>query len=105
MVQNSSKEEMLKIKKENPLSASSHDLLGSCLTILAGVFGKWQSGKEGKDAKGNDIMILGIWQIGTGPDALENYWGALLLESLNKERTVKIHYLSHAIKCKQLPRN
>jgi hypothetical protein len=95
MVQNSSKEEMLKIKKENPLSASSHDLLGSCLTILVGVFGKWQSGKEGKDAKGNEIMLLGIWQRGNGPEAFANYWGALLPEMLNKERIVKFYSSSH----------
>ena len=80
MLQNSNKEGVAKIKKENPLCASSHDLFGSCLTILAGVFGKWQSGKE-EDAKGNENMILGIWQTGSGPEALENYWGVLLFES------------------------
>jgi len=84
MLKNSSKEEILKTKKENPLSASSHDLFGSGLTILAGVFGKWQSGKE-KDAEGNETMILGIWQAGNGQEALERYWGTLMLESLKQE--------------------
>ena len=40
------KEEADKIKKENPIDASSHDLLASCLTIFTGVFGKSQADKE-----------------------------------------------------------
>ena len=78
VVRDCRKDEMLKIekiKKENPLSASSHDLLGSCLTMLAGLFGKWQSRKE-KDAEGKEKMILGIWTTSGGPDALEKYWAA-----------------------------
>ena len=31
-----------KIKKAHPIDASSHDLLASCLTIFAGVFGESQ---------------------------------------------------------------
>jgi hypothetical protein len=82
MLDNAAKEDRAKIKREYPLNASSHDLLGSCLTILAGIFGKWQAGKE-EDAKGNEQMILGIWQTGSGSDALESYWGALIFKSLN----------------------
>jgi hypothetical protein len=44
------KEEKDKIKKANPIDASSHDLLASCLTIFTGVFGKSQvvvGGSEG----------------------------------------------------------
>jgi hypothetical protein len=44
------KEEKDEIKKANPIDASSHDLLASCLAIFTGVFGKAQvvvGGSEG----------------------------------------------------------
>jgi hypothetical protein len=53
------KEEKDKIKKANPIDASSHDLLASCLTIFAGVFGKSQPN-------------LGE---GEGSRVLNSYWG------------------------------
>ncbi len=55
-----------KIKKANPIDASSHDLLASCLTILSGVFGKSQTGNE----------TLLFWQRGSeGFTVLNLYWG------------------------------
>jgi hypothetical protein len=60
------KEEADAIKKANPIDASSHDLLASCLTILTGVFGKSQADKE----------TLMFWQHGSkGLGVLNLYWG------------------------------
>ena len=43
------KEEKDKIKKAHPIDASSHDLLASCLTIFAGVFGESQPNLGGSE--------------------------------------------------------
>jgi hypothetical protein len=60
------KEEKDKLKKENPIDASSHDLLASCLTIFTGVFGKSQADQE----------TLMFWQDGSnGLQVLNLYWG------------------------------
>ena len=60
------REEVAKIKKVNPIEPPSHDLLASCLTIFAGVFGNWQS----------DSNHMMVWQKGgAGLEVLEAYWG------------------------------
>jgi hypothetical protein len=55
------KEEKDKIKKAHPIDASSHDLLASCLTIFAGVFGKSQADKPNLGGSEGSKVLHSYW--------------------------------------------